>query len=634
MEDGVWRTIGGRRVYIKKGQSIEDAMKESGKFKKKEATQKETPKVKTDDKKDKYLSRSEMGDLIDKWSSEGFEEGKYKSDYGKGVFHEKYASGQLTGYGGEEDDFVIEGFDLGSAPEKEALEDLNDLLEEYGYKAEYLKEGTVHQDIKISKIKDSLPKETPARTTEQINNEYEELSKKMQADDYYYKPEDDRKLRELRAEYDTEVARGQEDINLTKYKEKEEFKLSEADQEEYDSQRDTDHDGHKGQDWTYGMTPQEWKKAQDEYNAKLDSIDNEFKKAQDKYFESDRTTLDRKNLEEARQKWSEEYNKELARRYPDMMENSSHSDLYDPNVQKAIQEGINESPYRKTGENEIKRLEQIQKEAQAKYDHAQDKYEHYKFDDSEDAKKYRDEYNKAKDELTKANRDYDETRLRKDNDKTWKANGETYTMDHSNVSKYDSTVQKPHKNVYDRSDAEIDDAIQTFNDFKEYEKFGNDEWNYADQTKRDKLAKDSLRNYLTDARLTREEMLDLTDVLENENHNTEARLIEEVYNEINKPKKTMSDTIREKANVKPQYEVKNIIENVAGYGRQVTGHEYRGHKITLENSEYNLKDKNGKTIYTSGILSEVKNKIDGIEDTANKSMSDRIREKAKKTKKK
>lgn len=50
------------------------------------------------------------------------------------------------------------------------------------------------------------------RTTAQINNEYEELSKKMQQDDYYYKSEDDRKLKELRAEYDTEVAKGRLDI--------------------------------------------------------------------------------------------------------------------------------------------------------------------------------------------------------------------------------------------------------------------------------------------------------------------------------------------------------------------------------------------------------------------------------------
>lgn len=29
---GVWRTIGGRRVFIKDGQSLTDAMRESGKF--------------------------------------------------------------------------------------------------------------------------------------------------------------------------------------------------------------------------------------------------------------------------------------------------------------------------------------------------------------------------------------------------------------------------------------------------------------------------------------------------------------------------------------------------------------------------------------------------------------------------
>jgi hypothetical protein len=34
MEDGVWRTISGRRIFIKKGQSLTDAMIESGKFSK------------------------------------------------------------------------------------------------------------------------------------------------------------------------------------------------------------------------------------------------------------------------------------------------------------------------------------------------------------------------------------------------------------------------------------------------------------------------------------------------------------------------------------------------------------------------------------------------------------------------
>jgi hypothetical protein len=34
MEDGVWRTVGGRRIFIKEGQSLTDAMKDSKKFNK------------------------------------------------------------------------------------------------------------------------------------------------------------------------------------------------------------------------------------------------------------------------------------------------------------------------------------------------------------------------------------------------------------------------------------------------------------------------------------------------------------------------------------------------------------------------------------------------------------------------
>ena len=31
-ENGVWRTVGGRRIFIKDGQDLASAMKESGKF--------------------------------------------------------------------------------------------------------------------------------------------------------------------------------------------------------------------------------------------------------------------------------------------------------------------------------------------------------------------------------------------------------------------------------------------------------------------------------------------------------------------------------------------------------------------------------------------------------------------------
>ncbi len=36
MEDGVWRTVSGRRIFIKDGQSLTDAMKNSGKFEEKD----------------------------------------------------------------------------------------------------------------------------------------------------------------------------------------------------------------------------------------------------------------------------------------------------------------------------------------------------------------------------------------------------------------------------------------------------------------------------------------------------------------------------------------------------------------------------------------------------------------------
>lgn len=47
-QDGVWRTIGGRRVFIRTGQSLGDAMKESGKFKKTSDVKREEYQYKND----------------------------------------------------------------------------------------------------------------------------------------------------------------------------------------------------------------------------------------------------------------------------------------------------------------------------------------------------------------------------------------------------------------------------------------------------------------------------------------------------------------------------------------------------------------------------------------------------------
>ena len=100
------------------------------------------------------LMRKQMMDLIDTWSKAGFEEGHYKNpEWGLGVFHQRYASGNLEGWGGEMDDFIIRGFDMGSAPQDEALKELNRILNPKGYEASYMIENTVHQDIRIKEMR-------------------------------------------------------------------------------------------------------------------------------------------------------------------------------------------------------------------------------------------------------------------------------------------------------------------------------------------------------------------------------------------------------------------------------------------------------------------------------------------------
>ena len=68
MEDGVWRTIAGRRVFIKKGQSLTEAMRESGKFK--EGKKEDTFESETFSELKEYMEN------VDK------ELEKYKKEYG------------------------------------------------------------------------------------------------------------------------------------------------------------------------------------------------------------------------------------------------------------------------------------------------------------------------------------------------------------------------------------------------------------------------------------------------------------------------------------------------------------------------------------------------------------------------
>ncbi len=71
--DGVWRTIGGRRVFIREGQSLSDAMKKSGKFKsakKKSTTKDENKKFSNDELNEKYVERKkQMENWLDETNS-------------------------------------------------------------------------------------------------------------------------------------------------------------------------------------------------------------------------------------------------------------------------------------------------------------------------------------------------------------------------------------------------------------------------------------------------------------------------------------------------------------------------------------------------------------------------------------
>lgn len=76
MEQGVWRTIGGRRVFIKNGKDLATAMQESGKFKKVDSPKK-------NDKMDNERKGKEYRDKLK--SIKGKEDGTYDLDTGEKV---------------------------------------------------------------------------------------------------------------------------------------------------------------------------------------------------------------------------------------------------------------------------------------------------------------------------------------------------------------------------------------------------------------------------------------------------------------------------------------------------------------------------------------------------------------------
>ena len=88
---GVWRTVGGRRIFIKDGEDLETAMKKSGKFKKEEIKDKNDDKNKDNEEKIKKLQEEydsiksmfdpRKAELRDKINA--LKEGKNLDDYKK-----------------------------------------------------------------------------------------------------------------------------------------------------------------------------------------------------------------------------------------------------------------------------------------------------------------------------------------------------------------------------------------------------------------------------------------------------------------------------------------------------------------------------------------------------------------------
>lgn len=88
-EDGVWRTVGGRRIFIKDGQSVQDAMKKSGKFDNvRKKNQKEDKKESKE--KNKNFTEKDENDIIKKDSEELT---KYINDNVKELGSSKYEDG-------------------------------------------------------------------------------------------------------------------------------------------------------------------------------------------------------------------------------------------------------------------------------------------------------------------------------------------------------------------------------------------------------------------------------------------------------------------------------------------------------------------------------------------------------------
>lgn len=141
-EDGVWRTIGGRRVFIRTGQSLSDAMKESGKFKKASDISREEYKNKS--KEIEYFNKR-TAKARDEYYDRKFaqnESFEYQADIsdleGKHISKEQQLS-DIGNYYEEQERQALRSKDMTYGYSKKALENIsNKELDDYIKKQEEL----------------------------------------------------------------------------------------------------------------------------------------------------------------------------------------------------------------------------------------------------------------------------------------------------------------------------------------------------------------------------------------------------------------------------------------------------------------------------------------------------------------
>lgn len=158
MEDGVWRTVGGRRIFIKDGQSLSDAMKKSGKFKLEKKDIKGTLKKQLTEKQRKQ----KIEELKEKLNEKEFSENKktYKTSLekdGKVIYVSKSQSGNLTTNPKDKG-----GIEIGNEKAQQKYEQFIENFKKKGYKVNEEIDRTEKYKISSFDERDKIEKEIKA----------------------------------------------------------------------------------------------------------------------------------------------------------------------------------------------------------------------------------------------------------------------------------------------------------------------------------------------------------------------------------------------------------------------------------------------------------------------------------------